>query len=113
MNYEPICNVDEDCLNSCSPIALLQGTHDSYHVKYDRYLIFAKNDYHMTRQFFVKCVCRYDLPATKAFKMIEQVKITGSERLCAPDLVEKKLFIKLLDIDCDWTVENMYQDVEL
>ena len=78
MAYEPISNVDEDYLNSCSRIELLQGIHDSYHVKYGRHLIFAEKDYHMTRQFFVRCVCRYGLPATEAFKMIEQVKIIGN-----------------------------------
>ena len=78
MAYEPISNVDEDYLNSCSPIELLQGIHDSYHVKHGRHLIFAKKDYHMTRQFFVRCVCRYGLPATEAFEMIEQVKIIGN-----------------------------------
>ena len=78
MAYEPISNVDEDYLNSCSPIELLQGIHDSYHVKYGRHLIFAKKYYPMTRQFVVRCVCRYGLPATEAFEMIEQVKIIGN-----------------------------------
>ena len=91
MAYETISNVDEDYLNSCSPIELLQGIHDSYHVRYGRHLIFAKKDYHMTRQFFVRCVSRYGLPATEAFKMTEQVKIIGNERLLVPDLVEKKI----------------------
>ena len=54
MTYEPIINVDEDYLNSCSPIELLQGIYDSDHVKYDRHLIFAEEDYHMTRQLFVR-----------------------------------------------------------
>ena len=33
MTYEPISNVAENYINCCSPIELLQGKHDSYHVK--------------------------------------------------------------------------------
>ena len=94
-------------MNSCLPIELLQGIHDSYHLKYNRHLIFAKKDYHMTRQFFVSCICRCSLTATEALKMIEQVKIMGNETLWIPNLDKKKLFIKLLDIDHDWTLESM------
>ena len=47
MTYEPISNVAENYINCCSPIELLQGKHDSYHVKYDHHLIFTKKDYHM------------------------------------------------------------------
>ena len=99
MTYEPISNVAENYLNCCSPIEFLQGKHDSYHVKYDHHLIFTKKAYRMTRQFFVRCVCRYGLPATEAFKMIGQLKIISNERLWIPDLAEKKLFTKLLDMD--------------
>lgn len=61
----------------------------------------------MAKQFFVRCICRYGLPATEAFKMIDQVKTVSNERLWVSDLVEKKLFTKLLDIDCDWVLKNM------
>ena len=54
MTYEPISNVDEDYLNSFSPIELLKGIYDSDHVKSDSHLIFAEEDYHMTRQLFVR-----------------------------------------------------------
>ena len=39
--------------------------------------------------------------------MIEQVKIVNNERMWVLDLVEKKLFIKLLDIDQNCALENM------
>lgn len=39
--------------------------------------------------------------------MIDQVKTVSNERLWVLDFVEKKLFTKLLDIDCDWVLENM------
>ena len=39
--------------------------------------------------------------------MIEQVNKTSNERLCFSDLVEKILFIKLLDIGCDWALEKV------
>ena len=33
-HYEPISNIDEDYLNSCSPVELLQGIHNSYRRTY-------------------------------------------------------------------------------
>ena len=61
----------------------------------------------MAGQFFVRRVCKYGLPATKAFEMIEQVKIDSNERMWVSVLVGKKLFIKLLDIDQNWVLESM------
>ena len=45
--------------------------------------------------------------------MVEQVKkVNGSnEKLWVSDLVEPKLFIKLMDIECDWAIENIYDEV--
>ena len=70
----------------------------------------------MARQFFVRRVCRYGLSAIDAFTMIKQVKnFSGdNEKLWVSDLVEPKLYIKLMDLDRDWAIENMYdEDVEL
>ena len=93
-HYEPISNIDEEYVNSCSPVELLQGIHDSYRVKYDNCsLIFAQKHFHKARQFFVRCVCRYDFPVTDTFEMIDQVKTVGNEWLWLSDLVGKKLFI--------------------
>ena len=78
--------------------------------------IFAQKDFHMARQFFVRRVCRYGLSAIDAFTMIKQVKnVSGNnEKLWVSDLVELKLYIKLMDLDRDWAIENMYdEDVEL
>ena len=61
----------------------------------------------MAGQFFVRRVCKYGLPVTKAFEMIEQVKIDSNERMWVSVLVGKKLFIKLLDIDQNWVLESM------
>lgn len=61
----------------------------------------------MARQFFVRWVCRYGLPVTKVFQMTDQVMKTSNERLWVSDLVEKRRFIKLLDIEHDWALENM------
>ena len=61
----------------------------------------------MAMQFFVRCVCKFGLPTTRAIKMIEQVKIVNNERMWVLDLVGKKLFIKLLDIDQNCALENM------
>ena len=93
-NYETISNIDEEYLNSYSPVELLKGLHDNYHVNYDeRDLIFAQKDFKMARQFFVWCVCKYGLPATEAFKIIEQVKIECNERMWVSDLVEKNCLL--------------------
>ena len=47
-HYEPISNIDKEYLNSCSPVELLQGIHDIYHVNYDKCdLIFTQKDFHM------------------------------------------------------------------
>ena len=79
-HYKPISNTDEEYLDICSPVELLQGIHDSYHVNYDKLdLIFVQKDFHMARQFFVRRVCKYSLPTTEAFKMIEQVKIVSNK----------------------------------
>ena len=96
-HYEPIVNVDKEYLDSRSPIELLQGIYDSYHVSYDdRGLIFVQKDFNMARQFFVRRVCKYGLPATEAFKMIEQVKIVGNERMWVLGLVEKKYVYQII-----------------
>ena len=74
--------------------------------------IFAQKDFHMARQFFVRRVCRYGLSAIDAFTMVKQVKnVSGNnEKLWVSDLVEPKRFIKLRDLDCDWAIENMYDE---
>ena len=106
--YEPISNIDEEYRNSCFPVELLQGIHNSYRVEYDKCsLVFAQKDFHMAKQFFVRYVCRYNLPATEVFKVIDQVKKVVNERLWVSDLVGKKLFIKFSDIVRDWALQNM------
>ena len=50
--YEPISNIDEEYRNSCFPVELLQGIHNSYRVEYDNCsLVFAQKDFHMAKQF--------------------------------------------------------------
>ena len=61
----------------------------------------------MAMYFFVRRVCKFGLPMTRAIKMIEQVKIVNNKRMWVLDLVEKKLFNKLLDIDQNYALENM------
>ena len=74
-HYQPISNIDEEYLNSWFSVQLLQGILDSYHVNYnDRRLIFAQKCFHMATQFFIRCVCRYGLPVTETFKMIDRLK---------------------------------------
>ena len=45
--------------------------------------------------------------------MVEQVvKVSGNnENVWVSDLVELKPFIKLMDIDRDWVIENMYDEM--
>ena len=89
---------------------MLQSINHSYYFNYDR-LIFAENNYHMAMQFFVRCVCRYGrrhgFSETMAFQMIEQVNKTSNESLWVSDLVEEILFIKFLNVVCDWALENV------
>ena len=111
-HYEPITNVDGKYIKNCSSLELLQGMHDSYRTTYDNN-IFAQNDIHMARQFFVKHVCKYGLSAIGAFTTVEEVEKVSSnnEKLWVSDLVEPKLFIKLMDIDRDWVIENMNDEM--
>ena len=70
----------------------------------------------MARQFFIRHVCKYGLSATDAFTMVEQGKEVSSnnENLWVSDLVEPKLYIKIMNIDRDWAIEYMYdEDFEL
>ena len=70
----------------------------------------------MARQFFDRRVCRYGLSAIDAFTMVKQVKnVSGNnEKLWLSDLVEPKLYIKLMNLDPDRAIQNMYdEDVEL
>lgn len=58
----------------------------------------------------------YGLFAINAFTMVEQVKnVSGNnKKLWVSDLLEPKLYIKLMDLNRDWATENMYdEDVEL
>lgn len=102
----------KNMLKVAPPLELLQGTHDSYCPTYDKH-IFAQKDFYMARQFFVRRVCKYCLSAIDAFTMVEQVKKVNdsNEKLWVSDLVEPKLFIKLMDIECDWAIENIYDEV--
>ena len=43
IHYEPISNINEDYLNNCTPIELLQGVHDSYRVNYKGMSFAEKN----------------------------------------------------------------------
>ena len=61
-------------------------------------------------------VCMYGRFAIDAFTMVEQVKnVSGNnKKLWVSDLLEPKLYIKLMDLNRDWATENMYdEDVEL
>ena len=51
--------------------------------------------------------------AIGAVTIVEQVvKVSGNnENLWVSDLVELKPFIKLMDIDRDWVIENMYDEM--
>ena len=111
-HYEPISNVDEEYIKNCSSLELLQGMHHSYRTTYNNH-IFTQKDIHMSRQFFVKRVCKYGLSAIGALTMVKQVeKVSGNnENLWVSDLVEPELFIKLMDIDRDWVIENMYNEM--
>ena len=72
-HYEPISNIDEDYLNSCSPVELLQGIHNSYPHTYDnRNLFFTQKYFHMA--IFCQAFLKYGLSATNAFKIVEQVR---------------------------------------
>ena len=86
------------------PVVITGVTYNSH--------IFAQKDFHMARQFFVRRVCRYGLSAIDAFTMVKQVKnVSGNnEKLWLSDFVEPKRFIKLRDLDCDWAIENMYDE---
>ena len=58
----------------------------------ERDLIFAQKDFHMTMQFFVRPVCKFGLPVTRAIKTIEQVKIVSNVRIWVSNRVEKNCF---------------------
>ena len=48
VHYEPISHVDENYLNNCSPVELLQGVPDSYRLNY-KGMPFVEKDFHMAR----------------------------------------------------------------
>ena len=64
----------------------------------------------MASQFFVVRVWRYGrrcgLCEAEAFQITEQVKKTSNERLSLSDLLEKRLFVNLIDIYRDWALEH-------
>ena len=64
----------------------------------------------MASQFFVERVWRYGrrcgLYEAEAFQITEQVKKTSNERLSLSDLLEKRLFVNLIDIYRDWALEH-------